>query len=201
MHDVIDVFLKLPIALGSNADDDGVARLDLLDVGERLLVDVALRCECDHRNALDDQRERAVLQLARRICLGVDVGNLLELQRTLKRDGIVQTAPDVKDILVEAVLLRKGLDRIDIGQDLRDLRGNLLQLCNELCRALRRNRPLDLRHVEREHEEEDELCRIRLRRGDRNLRASPRIDDLICLARDGRANHVRDGKGLCPAPL
>jgi len=42
----------------------------------------------NHRHVGIDQRERAVLELACGIGLGVDVGNLLELERPFHRDRV-----------------------------------------------------------------------------------------------------------------
>ena len=42
----------------------------------------------DDRQVLVDQRDRAVLHLARRIALGVDVRDLLQLQRAFERDRV-----------------------------------------------------------------------------------------------------------------
>ena len=192
MHDVIDIFLKLRISRCRNTDDNGIACLDLLDIGECLLVDIALRCKRDHGHALNDQRECSVLEFARRIRLGMDVGDLLEFQCALKRNGVIQPTTNVEDILVEAVLLRKGLDRVDVRQNLRDLRRYFLQHRYKLCCALCGNRPLDLRHIECKHEKENQLRRICLGRCDCDLRPRPRIDNLIRLARDGRADDIRD---------
>ena len=41
-----------------------------------------------HRQPLLDQRDRAVLELAGGEALGVDVGQLLELERALERDRV-----------------------------------------------------------------------------------------------------------------
>ena len=41
-----------------------------------------------------------MLQLAGRIGLGVDVGNLLEFQRALERDRIVQSAPQEQGVFL-----------------------------------------------------------------------------------------------------
>ena len=142
-----------------------------------------------------------MLELARRIRLCMNVGDLLELECAFKRNGVVQTTPDVEHILVKTVLFRKGLDRVDIGQDLGDLCGDLMQLRNQLRRTLCRNRLLDLCHVEREHKEEHELRRICFRRCDRDLGTRPCIDNLIRFARNRRSNYICDGKSLCPAPL
>ena len=66
-----------------------------------------------------------MLEFPCRICLRMDVGNLLELQRALERDRVVQSAPDIEHILVKPVLLRKRLNRFHIGKNFRDLRRNL----------------------------------------------------------------------------
>ena len=46
-----------------------------------------------------------MLHLAGRIALGVDVGDLLQLQRAFERDRIVDAAPEVEEVaaLVEAL--------------------------------------------------------------------------------------------------
>ena len=196
MDDVIDVLFEFRIALGGDADDNGVTRLDFLDVRQGLLIDALLRRERDDGHALDDERERAVLELARRIGLGVNIGNLLELQRAFKRHMIVETASDEEDVLVEAVLLRKRLDRLDVAQRLADLRGNLRKSLDQSLAALLRERSLEICHVDGEHEHQDELRRVRLRRGDGDLRPRPSVKHLRRLARDGRADDVRDSKAL-----
>ena len=45
------------------------------------------------------QRERAVLELARGIGLGVDVGDLLQLERAFERDRVVDAAPEEQRVL------------------------------------------------------------------------------------------------------
>ena len=52
----------------------------------------------DDRHLLVDERDRAVLHLAGRIALGVDVGDLLQLQRPFERDRIVDAAPEVEKV-------------------------------------------------------------------------------------------------------
>ena len=59
------------------------ARGDLLHVRHGLLENRVARRDDDHRHRLVDQRDRPVLQLPRRVALGVDVTQLLELQRAL----------------------------------------------------------------------------------------------------------------------
>ena len=47
-----------------------------------------------------DQGDGAVLQLAGGVGLGVDVGDLLQLQAALQRQGVVQVPPDEEHILL-----------------------------------------------------------------------------------------------------
>ena len=69
-------------------DDLAAARHDLLDVRRGLLEQIVGRRQHDHRHLVVDQRDRPVLHLAGGIALGVDVGDLLELQRAFERERI-----------------------------------------------------------------------------------------------------------------
>ena len=198
---MVDVLLELVVAFGCDADDDGVACLDLFDVRECLFVNAFLRRERDDRNTLDNQSERAMLELAGSIRLGMDIGNLLELQRTFERDIVVERTADVEDIFIEAILLCKRLDRLDIRKRLADLRRDFLELGHEFCDTLFWQRAQNLCHVEREHEEQDELRRVGFRRGDSDFRAGPGIEHLIRFTRDGRADDVRQCERLGAAAL
>ena len=40
----------------------------------------------DHRHAFVDERDRPMLELARGIAFGVDIGDFLELERALQRE-------------------------------------------------------------------------------------------------------------------
>ena len=94
-----------PVVLAGDGDHDASARLHFLNVRERLLVaDAALfagriaRGDHHHRQILVDQRVGPVLHLAGRIALGVDVGDLLELQRAFERDREVDAAAQEQEI-------------------------------------------------------------------------------------------------------
>jgi hypothetical protein len=63
------------------------ARRDLLHVRHGLFEDAVVRGDDDDRHRLVDQRDRAVLQLAGGIALGVDVGDFLQLQRPFQASG------------------------------------------------------------------------------------------------------------------
>ena len=115
---MIHVLFQFSIPFGSNTDNNGITCLDLLDVGKGFLVNVPLGCQCDDRNTFYDQSKCTMLQLTRSIGLCVDVRNLLELECSLEGYGIVKTAADVENILIEPVLLGKCLDGINVRQDL-----------------------------------------------------------------------------------
>ena len=93
------------VVLGRQRDHRAAARLRLLDVADHLLEHVIVRRDRDDRHRLVDERDRAVLHLAGRIALGVDVGDLLQLQRAFERDRIVDAAPEVEEVaaLIEAL--------------------------------------------------------------------------------------------------
>ena len=61
------------------------ARHHLLHIGDGLLEQRVMRRDDDDRHVLVDQRDGAVLHLARGIAFGMDVGDFLELQRAFER--------------------------------------------------------------------------------------------------------------------
>ena len=101
----IEQILDPVVVLGRQRDHRAAARLRLLDVPHHLLEDVIVRRNRDDGHGLVDERDRAVLHLAGRIALGVNVGDLLELQRAFERDRIVDAAPEIEEVaaLVEAL--------------------------------------------------------------------------------------------------
>ena len=68
------------------------------------------RRDHDHRHGLVDQRDRAVLELARRIAFGVDVGDFLELQRAFERDRIGGAAAEIEHVAGFGEIARQRLD-------------------------------------------------------------------------------------------
>ena len=76
-------------------DHLAAARRRLLQVRRRLLEQRPGRSDRDHRHRRIDQRDRPVLHLAGGIALGVDVADLLQLQRALQRDREAVAAPEV----------------------------------------------------------------------------------------------------------
>ncbi len=86
-------------SLVGDGDHDPAARAHLLEVRDHLARTPSCGAMHHDRHVLVDQRDRAVLHLARRVALGVDVGDLLELQRALERDREVDAAPEEEEVL------------------------------------------------------------------------------------------------------
>ena len=75
------------------------ARAHFLQVRLQLLEQRVVGRDRDHRHVAVDQRERPVLELAGGVGLGVDVGDLLQLQRAFHRDRVVDAAAEEQRVL------------------------------------------------------------------------------------------------------
>jgi hypothetical protein len=71
-----------------------------LHVALELFQQRVVRRHGHHRHLLGHQRQRAVLELAGRVGLGVDVADLLELERAFQRDRVVQPAAQEERVLL-----------------------------------------------------------------------------------------------------
>ena len=101
----IEQLVERAVAWRGQRDDRAAAGLGLLHVADHLLEHVVVRRDRHDRHLLVDERDRAVLHLAGRVAFGVDVGDLLQLERALERDRVVDPAPEVEEVaaLVEAL--------------------------------------------------------------------------------------------------
>src|ERR1700730_7481921 len=90
------------LLIPSMADDDDTAspRLDLLHVSYHAVVAAVSRSESDHRHALIDERDGTMLHLPGGIALGVDVGDLFELERPFERDRVMDPAAQEEEVRV-----------------------------------------------------------------------------------------------------
>jgi hypothetical protein len=79
-------------------EDLPAAGHDLLHVGDRLVEELVVRGHDDHRDGLVHQRDGAVLEFARGVGLGVDVADLLELERAFEGQGIHPAAAQEEDV-------------------------------------------------------------------------------------------------------
>ena len=99
----LDHFIrKLPhrvVAFVADDDQLSVARLHFLQIRNDLVVDRRMRRDRDHRHVLVDERDRPMLHLTRRISLGMDVRDFLQLQRPFQRDRILNPAAEEEEVL------------------------------------------------------------------------------------------------------
>ena len=100
---------------------------------------------------LVDERDRPVLHLAGRIALGVDVGDLLQLQRAFERDRVVDAAAEVEEVAARgrsasaiSSIVRRQLQR------LLEQQRQLQQRVDVRLRRLRRQRAAHLAEVQRQ---------------------------------------------------
>ena len=123
-----------------------------------------------------DQRQRAVLELAGRIGLGVDVRDLLELQRAFQRDRVVQAAAEEQRVLLAARSARAQRDdlRLERQHALQRRRAGGAAPRGSCASSLGVRRPRSLRERQRQQEQRDELRGERLGRGDADLGAGAR---------------------------
>ena len=103
---VFDELSDLAVALDGDGDDAAGAGGDLLNVAEGLLVledggwvGRVLGGDDNDGEGLVDEGVGAVLHLAGGVALGVDVGDLLELERALQRDGVVDAAAEEEEVV------------------------------------------------------------------------------------------------------
>src|SRR5215831_17283177 len=103
--------MRLARPLGvAQENDPAVAGGDLLHVGHGLFEHAIIGRDDDHRHRFVDQRNRAVLELARGIAFGVNVGNFLELERTFERNRIAGAASEIEDVAALCEIARQMLD-------------------------------------------------------------------------------------------
>ena len=86
------------VALARDGDHLAPRGAHLLDVREHLRVDVALGRDGDDGDPVLHEGDRAVLQLAGRVPLGVQVRELLQLERALQRRRISRAPPEEQDV-------------------------------------------------------------------------------------------------------
>src|SRR5699024_4482880 len=169
----------------------GAAGAHLLDVGDHLRVQRVASVrggdDDEHRLPLLDQGDRAVLELPGGEALGVDVGDLLELERALHRGGVAdvpaqeQHGGDVLHVLGELLHLRGAV------QDLLDLVGDPLEVRHQGGDLVRVEVAARLGEEQPQQVAGGDLAEVRLGGGDRDLGADVQVQRRIGLARDGGA--------------
>src|SRR2546428_13557982 len=86
-----------PVAGVRDGDDLALAGEDLLDVAEHALVRAVAPGPRDDGQPVGDERDGAMLHLAAGVALGVDVGDLLELERPFEGDRKLEPAAEIEE--------------------------------------------------------------------------------------------------------
>ena len=86
------------VPVAHQGQDAPIPGRGLLDVGEDLLRWAIVGHEGDDGHVLVDEGDGAVLHLPGGIALGVDVGDLLELEGPFQRDGVERAAAEEEEV-------------------------------------------------------------------------------------------------------
>ena len=145
------------LAVIDQGDDRAPAGLGLLQIARHLLEDLSVRQQCDDRHLLVDERDRAVFHLSGRVALGMDVGDLLQLQRAFERNRVVDAATQVEEVPMHVEPSRDRLDRRVTLEHLFEQPRQVVQILEMPERRLRRQRPASLGQIERQQVQRHEL--------------------------------------------
>ncbi len=118
-----------------------------------------------------------MLHLAGGIPLGVDVRDLLQLQRAFERDRVVNAPAQEKEVAARVKAVADLLNLLVGLEDLFDQQRQVRQRVQMGLPLLRTQRALHPRQVQREQVERHQLRGEGLGGGDANLRARVRVDD------------------------
>ena len=182
---------NLLVALGGDEDEPPAPGAKLLHHALLLRVAPVPGGHDDEGHRLVHERERAVLHLPGEDTLRVHQRNLLNLERTLQRGGVVVPAAEHQQALL---ILQIRREREHLRVELERRANRLGEAEERLHDFLAPSRAGDGILGEREREEDhgDDLAGVRLGGRDANLRARVDVDTAVGAARDGRADGVDD---------
>ena len=98
---------NIRVPLGRQRNHLTIARLDFLNIGDDLVVHLILLRQHDHRHVFINQRNRSMLHLGGRVSLGMDVGNLLQLEGAFQRDREIDAASQIEEVVLVADKVRR----------------------------------------------------------------------------------------------
>ena len=120
----------------------------------------------------------------------MNVGNFLQLQRTLQRYSIIKTASQEEGILTAAVFTRKHLNLVHVFQHFMNLLGYKGQTLHQLLLTLGTHAAAQTADINRQHQHCQKLSSISLGRCHGNFRTGIGINNLVCLTRNRAADNV-----------
>ncbi len=191
------------VAFGDDGDDDAVARFHFLDVGDGLFIPrhgggifFVARGENDDRQILVDQGVGAVLHFAGGVPLGVNVGDLLQLQSAFEGDGVVDAAAEVKKVIAPEKLAAELLDRF-VGLENRfELVRDARELLQQHLRAIGGELAANLAEVERNENQRGQLGGESFCGGHADFGPGVSVDRAAGFPGEHRADDVADGQRL-----
>src|SRR6266849_3222707 len=181
-----------------DGDDLALAGEDLFDVAEHALVRAVARGQRDDGQPVGDERDGAMLHLATGVALGVDVGDLLELERAFEGDRKLEPAPEIEDVTRAGELAG---DRRNLAVELErllDETWDLDEVVDPLLHVLGRQGAALATEPEAKEVGRDDHRRECLRRRDADLRSRVHVEDARRLPRQGRAHNVGDREDRAP---
>ena len=136
-----------------------------------------------------------MLELSGCVCLGVDVGNFLELDGSLPAECAVVTSADEEEVL--AVLVAPGhfLVKVGILNDLGDDVGNLSEQIGIMLQLGVGNDAAFRGKPQRHHQHNGNLAGVGLGGGNGDFGTGPCIKHDVRFAGDGGTNHIDNGNG------
>ena len=169
------------------------ASADFLEVRLQLLQQFVIWGNRDDRHVVIDERQRAMLELARRVALCVDVRNLFQFQCTFEGDREMAAAAEEKCIVfLDKVFGHPGDRGIEL-QGFFELGWKRVEHAHNLCLDLRRH-AFAAAECKRQEDQVGELVCECLGGRDANLRARVDVDTAVALAADGGAHGVGDAE-------
>ena len=171
-------------------NDLALTRCNLLHVGHGLLEHAVVGRDDDHGHAFVDERNRPMLELARGVALGVNVGDFLELERTLQRERKAGAPTEIEDVAALGEIAREVLDLRLERERLRHQARSLGQRAHHLALLLLGQHSASAAGRQRKTGEYRKLAREGLGRRDADLGASERRHHRVAFARDRRAGDI-----------
>lgn len=195
---VVAVAGVLGVAVRQEQDDLAGAGADFLHVRNGLFQQAALGGDHGDRQVLVDQGDGAVLHLAGRVRLGVDVADLLEFQGALVGGGAVHAAPQEQVVAGRGVLLGDFLDARHAfgGQGFLDQAGQFARGLQQLGALLLAERATGAAQPQGQHQEGADHAGVRLGAGDADLGPGVDVQRVVEFAGHGGALGVDDAQGL-----
>ena len=138
---VVGDFPDLFVALGRQRDDRPLPRPDHRQVRHCLVIHRIPRQDEHGRRLRVNERNRPVLHFRRRITLGMDVGNFLQLERALERDRKRVTASEEEEIARLGVFFCQLFQRVALRENGFQLFRNGFERAENFQRAVRREQP------------------------------------------------------------